>query len=255
MGELTETHQPATLPNAAGLSAALPHDERKPPTHNMLDRTRDILSDVTSRKRLASQAVTSGKPVELSDTTTPCVLPDRPLGRRASAESDGLPPRKSCTKCGKEWPLSAFIGSTCPGLGKPIRKTCQRCVDRQKRYNVTYDLRHPGMSDIRSKARIRRCLSGKPRPPCQYPGCDQPSEFHHDDYDKPLETRDVCHAHHIMLYHKKQAHHGWAQHDPEFNPAITERLAAALAWCHARRKTSAPPPPPPCPPPAQEVAL
>ena len=73
---------------------------------------------------------------------------------------------------------------------------------------------------------------------------------HHEDYTRPLDVTWLC-----TTCHRR--HHNGTKIAPRdagpHNPAITERLAAALAWCRARERDYASPPPP-SPPPATEVA-
>jgi hypothetical protein len=79
------------------------------------------------------------------------------------------------------------------------RRQYQRDYRKRNLERIREQDRRRGGSDVRGtteklKAR-RQAQRAYPEPqPCEV--CDAPGERHHDDYDKPLDIRWLCRAHH-----------------------------------------------------------
>lgn len=129
-----------------------------------------------------------------------------------SGEYEG---KKFCGCCGEFKPVSEFGKSGDVGLDG-LRSYCKICSSRgvalskeQRRAANRRTVRN--YSVIGSSAWKRHIATvrvhdavrdGKlTRQPCEVCGAE-PTEAHHDDYDKPLEVRWLCRKHH-REYHKQ----------------------------------------------------
>lgn len=76
----------------------------------------------------------------------------------------------------------------------------ERARDRERGKTKVRD---PQKEWARNKARILvRKLGG--RPPCEVCGATR-AEAHHEDYDRPLDVRWLCHRHHMELHRRVSA--------------------------------------------------
>src|SRR3954468_4471597 len=75
-------------------------------------------------------------------------------------------------------------------------------VRRRRKEDPEYMRRQHARETLRNAVRDGRVKRG----PCEQrgPGCEGPIHGHHDDYDKPLEVRWLCRAHHKRLHDERE---------------------------------------------------
>jgi len=98
------------------------------------------------------------------------------------------------------------VQSTLCQCGNPRRLVSGRlqayCSECHNRYLREWRRLHPldpiqrHKMNCRSYAHVYLKRGKLVRQPCEVPGCTNPSQMHHDDYDKPLEVRWLCAQHH-----------------------------------------------------------
>lgn len=99
--------------------------------------------------------------------------------------------RRLCSRCRQD--LKAQRSSYCNG--------CQR--DLAKVYKIPYEewpearkKKHRCRSYAQYYIKTGLLVKG----PCAVDGCEQPSEMHHPDYDRPLKVVWLCRKHHRRLH-------------------------------------------------------
>lgn len=77
-----------------------------------------------------------------------------------------------------------------------------------KEYQRDYLRRYSKLPHVRKKRNARQLVyfaikrGQLNRGRCEIEGCQTFGEAHHDDYDKPLEVRWLCKAHHEAHHHR-----------------------------------------------------
>lgn len=115
---------------------------------------------------------------------------------------------KDCPRCGRTLSLEEFYRSRnrCDGRDgycADCRKELCKSPER-KRLMRACDARHRQRYPERDRARHiagRAIRLGRiQKGPCEFKGCTNPVQAHHDDYSKPLDVRWFCRKHHFE-YH------------------------------------------------------
>lgn len=93
------------------------------------------------------------------------------------------------------------------------RDECRPCMDY---FNQEFDRRNGAHVQVHNAVKAGLLE----RQPCEDCGI-LPSEGHHDDYDKPLEVRWLCHNH-----HRRQHKGGYDDHNKVLRRLLSERNGA-----------------------------
>ena len=136
---------------------------------------------------------------------------------------------KQCNRCGQRKPVDSFHRNKNMSDGRlnqckeclPPRSPCRRPKTKEQlAYNAAFMRRWRRQNKEGSQAITARYYAKCPEKkrahaavaravaagrlkalPCEVCG-ELPTEAHHDDYDKPLEVRWLCHIHHKAVHAK-----------------------------------------------------
>jgi hypothetical protein len=123
---------------------------------------------------------------------------------------------KTCPRCNIEKPISEFFRDSTKSSGRSSHcKACKR-IYMQRRYrenveSITHKCRaRRQMTPVQNSAVCKAgyaIRSGKLKPcPCETCGSTTNIQAHHDDYNKPLDVRWLCHSCHTILHVAKRKH-------------------------------------------------
>ena len=121
---------------------------------------------------------------------------------------------KTCSKCGLVKDESEFnkdrsrkdrLQCWCKECQRPIIQKWGHEHPEKNREKVSkYKEKNPDKvlahNTVNNAIRDGKLIRG----PCEIKGCEEPSEAHHKDYNKPLEVNWLCKEHHIELHRKER---------------------------------------------------